>query len=107
MAITRFIAGADEKLDIYPDTIFKNSTTQETFCTLKAGEVSPQSTYDDLLINYALKFRGKCLLPLAIRALGSRSGGPKYNHRTMMEETAIVGRGPHLNRIFSEVENLA
>lgn len=107
LAITRFIAGADEKLDIHPDTIFKDSTTQVTYCTLEAGEVFPQSTYDDLLINYALKFRGKCLLPLAIRALGSRSGSPKYNHRTIMEETAIVGRGALLNRIFSEVENLA
>lgn len=107
LAISRFINGKDEKLDVHPNTIFKDATTEKSHCALQVGEIFPQELYDELLNHYALKFRGKCLLPLAIRALGNRPGGPKYNNRTIMEQTAITGRGIHLNRIFSMVESLA
>ena len=110
LAITRFCTNnnaCSEKLDIHPTTFFDNQISIATHLALKNGEVFPQQTYDDLLINYALKFRGKCLLPLAVKALGTRSGEAKYNTKTIMEETAITGRGVHLNRIFSEVEQLA
>ncbi|WP_445344882.1 DUF4435 domain-containing protein [Acinetobacter bohemicus] len=110
LAITRFCTNNNansEKLDIHPDNFFKNSTTIADYCSLNTGEVFPQQTYDDLLTDYALKFRGKCLLSLAIRTLGKRPEAPKYNSKTIMEETAITGRGVHLNRIFSEVERLA
>lgn len=110
LAITRFCTNDNansEILDIHPQTFFKCSVTTQNYCNLNSGEIFPQQTYDDLLVNYSLKFRGKCLLPLAIRALGSRQGQPKYNSATIMEETAITGRGIHLNRIFSTVDQLA
>jgi len=110
LAITRFCIdnnSCGEKLDIHPTTFFKNQLSINTHIALKNGEVFPQQTYDDLLINYALKFRGKCLLPLAVRSLGQRPGEPKYNTKTIMEETACTGRGTYLNRIFSKVEELA
>lgn len=110
LAITRFCTdnnSCGEKLDVHPTTFFKDQLSIDTHRSLKTGEVFPQHTYDDLLINYALKFRGKCLLPLAVRSLGNRSSGAKYNTKTIMEETAITGRGVHLNRIFAEVGQLA
>jgi len=110
LAITRFCINNNansEILDIHPQTFFKCLATTQNYCNLRSGETFPQQTYDDLLINYGLKFRGKCLLPLAIRALGSRQNQPKYNSATIMEETAITGRGIHLNRIFSAVDKLA
>lgn len=110
LAITRFCTdnnACGEKLDVHPSTFFKNQLSINSYHALKNGEVFPQEAYDDLLINYALKFRGKCLLPLAVRSLGQRSSEAKYNTNTIMEETAITGRGLHLNRIFSQVENLA
>lgn len=110
LAITRFCTdnnACGEKLDIHPTTFFENQLSIDTHLALKNGEVFPQQTYDDLLISYALKFRGKCLLPLAVRSLGQRSGGAKYNTKAIMEETTITGRGVHLNQIFSEVERLA
>lgn len=110
LAITRFCTNnnaCSEKLDVHPSTFFKNQLSINSYHALKNGEVFPQEAYDDLLINYALKFRGKCLLALAVRSLGQRSSEAKYNTNTIMEETAITGRGTHLNRIFSQVENLA
>lgn len=110
LAITRFCIDDNAlsvKLKIHPDTFFKDENSINTFCSLQSGEVFPQHIYDDLLENYHLKFRGKCLLPLAIKALGDRPSKPKYNTKTIMEEAAITGRGIHLNRIFSEVEKLA
>lgn len=110
LAITRFCTNNNacgEKLDVHPQNFFKSPQTIQSFCNLKSGEIFPQQTYNDLLINYGLKFRGKCLLPLAIRALGNRQGQPKYNSDTLMERTAITGRGIHLNRIFSTVGQLA
>lgn len=110
LAITRFCTNDNEDgeiLNVHPQTFFKCTSTIESFCNLKAGEIFPQSTYDDLLVNYGLKFRGKCLLPLAVIALGKRPDAPKYNSKTIMEETAITGRGVYLNRIFDAVGNLA
>ncbi|MCW1386427.1 DUF4435 domain-containing protein [Acinetobacter baumannii] len=110
LAITRFCTNGNangEKLDIHPEAFFSCVTTTQNYCSLKSNEVFPQQVYNDLLINYGLKFRGKCLLPLAIRALGKRPNQPKYNSSTIMEETAITGRGTHLNRIFAEVGQLA
>lgn len=110
LAITRFCTNGNdnsEMLNLHPEAFFKCSNTTQKYCTLNSGEVFPQQTYNDLLINYGLKFRGKCLLPLAIRALGKRPHQPKYNSNTIMEETAITGRGIHLNRIFTKVEQLA
>ncbi|MDC4645940.1 DUF4435 domain-containing protein [Acinetobacter baumannii] len=110
LAITRFCTNDNansEILDIHPQNFFQSSSTIESYCSLEAGEVFPQSTYEDLLLNYGLKFRGKCLLPLAIRALGNRPNAPKYNSKTIMEETAITGRRDNLNRIFNEVGKLA
>lgn len=110
LAITRFCTNANadsEKLKVHPDNFFQSQTTIDTLCALKEGEVFPQELYDDLLLNYALKFRGKCLLPLAVQSLGKRDKGAKYNTNTIMEEAAITGRGVYLNRIFSEVERLA
>lgn len=110
LAITRFCTNANadsEKLKIHPSNFFQSQTTIDKFCALKEGENFPQELYDDLLLNYALKFRGKCLLPLAVECLGKRTDGAKYNTKTIMEEAAITGRGVHLNRIFSEVEQLA
>lgn len=110
LAITRFCTNNNvcgEILDVHPTTFFENQISIDKYHALKSGEVFPQQAYNDLLIHYGLKFRGKCLLPLAIRALGTRSGEARYNSKTIMEETAITGRGIHLNRIFSQVENLA
>lgn len=110
LAITRFCTdnnSCSEKLDVHPNTFFENQLTIDTHLALKNGEVFPQETYDDLLVNYALKFRGKCLLPLAVRSLGQRPGEAKYNTKTIMEETACIGRGIYLNRIFTKVEELA
>ena len=110
LAITRFCTdnnSCSEKLDVHPTTFFENQLSIDTHRALKTEEVFPQQTYDDLLVNYALKFRGKCLLPLAVRSLGQRPGEAKYNTKTIMEETACTGRGTYLNRIFSEVEELA
>lgn len=110
LAITRFCTNDNENseiLNVHPQTFFKCTSTIESYCNLKEGETFPQNTYEELLENYALKFRGKCLLPLAIRALGSRPDEPKYNSKTIMEETAITGRGVYLNRIFEAVGNLA
>lgn len=110
LAITRFCTNnnsCSEKLDVHPTTFFKNKLSIATYCALKPGEVFPQQTYNDLLVNYGLKFRGKCLLPLAVRSLGQRIGEAKYNTKTIMEETACTGRGTYLNRIFAEVEALA
>lgn len=110
LAITRFCTdnnACGEKLDIHPTAFFKNQISIDTYLALKNEEVFPQQAYDDLLVNYALKFRGKCLLSLAVRSLGQRSSEAKYNTNTIMEETAITGRGTHLNRIFNQVESLA
>lgn len=110
LAITRFCTdnnACGEQLDVHPTAFFKDQHSINTYHALKNGEVFPQQAYDDLLVNYALKFRGKCLLPLAINALGDRPSNPKYNTKTIMEEAVITGRGVHLNRIFSEVELLA
>lgn len=108
LAITRFINNPDgEVLNIHPQHFFKDTTTITELCAIKSGETFPQSLYDDLLINYSLKLRGKCLLPLGIRSLNSRPSSPRYHHATIMEETSINQRGAHLNRIFSTVGVLA
>ena len=110
LAITRFCNASNpdgEKLNIHPTNFFQSNESIEEFCSLLVDEVFPQETYEDLLINYGLKFRGKCLLPLAIRALGARPHEPKYNPKTIMEETAITGRGKYLNLIFNKVHDLA
>lgn len=104
LAIDRFCDTGIELLDVHPDRFFSNVTG---FCTLKPGESHPNPTFNDLIVNYPLKFRGKCLLPLAINELNSRPNSPNYNSKTLMEETAINGRGVHLNRIFSTVNSLA
>ncbi|WP_171492629.1 DUF4435 domain-containing protein [Acinetobacter brisouii] len=107
LAINRYCTNNNAnsvKLDIHPDNFFRNVNL---YCALQSGEAHPNSTYNDLMINYALKFRGKCLMPLAIGELNSRHNSPSYNSKTIMEDTAITGRGVHLNRIFSEVERLA
>lgn len=108
LAVTRFINNSGgEILDIHPQQFFKNIETTTELCNMRVGESFPQSLYDDLLTNYSLKFRGKCLLHLGIRALNSRPSSPRYNHATIMEETAINQKGIHLNRIFSTVGTLA
>lgn len=104
LAIQRYIKNKSEKLDIHPTNFFKN---YKTYCTCKNGEVHPNPTYHELINSYQVKFRGKCLLPLAIRALGMRKESPSYHHKAIMEETAVSGRGVHLNRIFDAVNNLA
>lgn len=106
LAINRITSQTEldgETLKLHPDTFFKTHETINTYCSLKQGEVFPQSIYDDLSTEYHLKFRGKSLLPLALKALNSRPSHPKYNSKSIMEETAISQRGIHLNRIFSKV----
>lgn len=110
LAITRFCTdnnSSSEKLDIHPTTFFKDQTSIDSYCALKADEVFPTEVYNDLLLNYSLKFRGKCLLPLAVNCLGQRPGEAKYNTKTIMEETSCVGRGTYLNLLFGKVESLA
>lgn len=110
LAITRFCTNnnaCSEKLDIHPTSFFASNETIQNFCSLNENESFPDQFYNQLLVNYALEFRGKCLLPLAIRALGTRQGEPKYNSKTIMEETAITGRKTYLNKIFDQVGSLA
>lgn len=105
LAIDRYCLTGHEILDVHPDRFFRDVTG---FCALKPGESHPNPTYNDLITQYPLKFRGKSLLPLAVDELNRRKDGyPSYNTKTIMEETAINGRGVHLNRIFSAVDSLA
>lgn len=96
LAVTRRLAGIDERVDIHPNELLDNPARSETLGALNPGEIFPSGTKDDILRMHPKLLRGKCLLGLLVRHLTSHSIHALLNF-------AASRRGPLFQRLSAQV----
>lgn len=102
LAISRYMSGFDQVLDIHPNEILDNEINMGAACALKQGEVYPDDLFKKICGNYVQMLRGKSLFSLLMRHL-SYSGRPvRHNHRSIIEIVALA-EGPLMKAIYRRI----
>lgn len=106
LALHRHMQDGSEVISHHPNSILANDERYRNFCQIRKDEKFPDNIFNIILSDPYKKIRGKSLMDLAIRYLGTPERKVVHKNPKVFLDIAAAKPGDLLTKIFSQVQNV-
>ncbi len=105
LGLSRILNGRSGRISWHPNEVLDDAGRRAGFMQLEGGEVYPDQLRIQVAANFEKLLRGKTLMGVLMRQLSYAGRAARHNAQSLMEVVSN-NRGPLLNRLFSEAEQI-